>query len=132
MKVMRNVIVLTCLLLCVVLGAVFFMYTQKEETTALVLPVGETHKVVLTQNGYEPRELTIDLGDEVVFSTERGYPHWPASNIHPTHNQYAAFDPQQSVPAEETWAFQFMQSGTWQFHDHLNSTYTGVITVREP
>jgi hypothetical protein len=113
----------------------FITYVVQEATSSkegVKVAVGETHEVILTETGYEPKDLTINLYDEVVFRTVRGFPHWPASNLHPTHNLYPAFDPRTPVPADEEWSFQFTQAGVWPFHDHLNSTHAGSVTVVVP
>lgn len=108
--------------------ASLFLFAKEE----VVVPTGKTHQIYLTENGYEPKELTIALYDTVEFSSDRGFPHWPASNYHPAHNQYPAFDPRTPIPADEVWSFQFTQAGVWEFHDHLNSTHQGSITVNNP
>lgn len=88
-----------------------------------------TVEVTLTDQGYVPSLFTIAEGTEVVFSTERTSPHWPASNLHPTHEQYPEFDPGKPVAAGETWSFVFTELGAWHFHDHIRSYYTGTIHV---
>ncbi len=115
-----------------VFGALYY-FTQEDTTTAeeTVMQEGASHSVVLTDSGYEPKTLSIKKGDVVVFTTDRGFEHWPASNLHPTHNLYSAFDPKRPLGASEEWSFQFMRVGEWEFHDHLNSTFTGAITVTE-
>ncbi len=95
------------------------------------LPGAELEPVVveLTEAGFSPNELTILKGQKVIFKTSRGKQFWPASNPHPTHIIYDTFDPQEPVPPEETWAFQFKETGTWKYHDHLFPYYTGTINV---
>jgi len=107
----------------------YALSVNRSQVPEAVLPEGETHKVTLTSGGYEPKELTIKQGDVVVFSTTREFDHWPASNVHPTHDQYPGFDPKRPLRADESWSFQFTKTGTWSFHDHLNSTFNGEITV---
>ena len=87
--------------------------------------------MVLTNRGFEPAALVIKKGSTVVFSTDAGRPFWPASNVHPTHEEYPAFDPGEPIPPEETWSFTFDQVGKWQMHDHLRSYFTGSIEVVE-
>lgn len=122
------------LIFVVLLIVAGFTYTGNIEKSSESMPeapaAGETHEVVLTETGYEPKEITITINDVVEFKTVRGFQHWPASNLHPTHNLYSAFDPQQPIHADESWSFQFTQAGSWEFHDHLNSTYTGTIVVQ--
>jgi len=81
------------------------------------------NSVVLNDSGYEPRTITIRVGDAVTFSTTRGKPYWPASNLHSTHFIYKEFDPLKPVSADKTWSFVFDRVGEWQFHDHIRSYY---------
>ncbi len=103
-------------------------YTARERQ-ASKLPLRGTARIALTEKGYEPEELTVEVGTVVTFSTKTGKHHWPASNLHPTHDLYAEFDPRKPISPDETWSFQFMREGTWGFHDHLSPYYTGRITV---
>lgn len=90
---------------------------------------GAVHEVVLREDGWEPREITIQKGDTVVFSTERDAPFWPASNLHPVHEIYPQFDPRRPIEPDATWSFTFTRVGEWEFHDHLYSPFTGRIIV---
>ena len=110
---------------------VWFFARGEDTVEEAILPVGEVHNVVLEDDGYHPKELHIEKGDAVRFSTSRAFEHWPASNLHPTHNIYAAFDAKRPLLPEETWQFQFIKAGAWEFHDHLNATFIGVIHVAE-
>lgn len=87
--------------------------------------------ITLTEEGFNPEKISIKQGDTVQFKTTRGTYFWPASNLHPTHELYAAFDPQEPIAPEDTWNFTFDELGQWQFHDHLAPYYTGTITVTE-
>lgn len=85
--------------------------------------------VTLTADGYDPAEFTIPKGTAVTFVSTTGKPHWPASNLHPSHEIYAAFDPLRPVDPDETWTFVFDKEGTWNFHDHMRAYYTGTVIV---
>ncbi len=106
--------------------------TIEENAVSTITPTGIEHAVILSEEGYNPSEFTIGLGDTVVFSADSSYgrPFWPASNIHPTHSVYAAFDPLEPVEPTATWSFTFDQEGEWRFHDHLAPYHTGTITVK--
>ncbi len=114
-----------------IIGIGIYSWHTSSASVEEVIAEGAQHPIVLTRDGYSPRELTIKKGDVVTFTTTRGFEHWPASDVHPTHNMYAAFDPKRPLPANEPWSFQFTKAGEWTFHDHLNSTFTGTITVTE-
>jgi plastocyanin len=88
-------------------------------------------EIVYTDNGYSPAEVTIKKGQTVTFKNSSTKTMWPASAPHPTHTDYAAFDPKKAIAMGESWSFTFDQVGAWAFHDHLNSTKFGKITVTE-
>lgn len=124
----EKVIVLLSITLLILIG--YKSYYQ-EKPTAMTANKGEVVPVVLTDTGYEPAELNVKVGTEIVFSTERGKPHWPASNLHPTHEQYPEFDPKKPLEPNEEWSFVVDQAGRWDFHDHIRSYYVGTIYVTE-
>lgn len=90
---------------------------------------GVEYEIVLTDSGFESKELTIEKGNNVVFINKRSVPVWPASDIHPTHGIYPELDPKRGLEPGETWEFTFTKAGTWRMHDHLNPDATAVITV---
>jgi len=87
--------------------------------------------MVLTKEGFEPREVTIVQGGTVTFSNTTGKPYWPASNLHPTHTIYFEFDPLRPLNPNEEWSFTFERVGTHNLHDHIRSYFTGKIHVIE-
>lgn len=106
-----------------------FGYFYKAEIAKLALTTGVTHEVVLTSEGFTPRSLTVKVGDEVVFKSQKGVEFWPASNQHPIHAAYPAFDSKMPIQSDALWSFQFTQVGTWAYHDHLNSPLRGEVVV---
>lgn len=85
--------------------------------------------IVLRADGFHPRTLTIAQGETVRFVSERGKYFWPASDFHPSHTLYPAFDPKKPIPPHESWSFTFTEPGVYKFHDHLAAYYFGVIKV---
>ncbi len=113
-------------LLMVLLILGYFLYSSFSDK----FQPGQTFKVVLSENGFSPQEITIRYGDSVEFTTNMAEPFWPASDLHPTHGIYPKFDPQEPIEPDKTWTFQFLKSGRWKFHDHLNPIFRGTITVK--
>jgi len=93
-------------------------------------PIPEA-KVVLKDDSFEPESLTITKGTMVIFQNEGSKPHWPASNLHPTHGIYPEFDPQIEVPNGQSWSFVFEKPGKWKYHDHLYPEIRGEINVSQ-
>jgi len=91
----------------------------------------EGYTVQLREDGFYPRELTIGKGDSVTFTATRGKPFWPASNLHPTHTIYPAFDAREPIDPDKSWSFTFTRPGEWRYHDHLTSSFIAKITVKE-
>src|SRR5262245_40344887 len=102
----------------------------------LFLPAASNAHVVegitvihMDDNGFSPDTVTIDKGDTIEFENVGAQIHWPASNVHPTHDIYPAFDPKKPVQPGESWSFTFDRVGTWKFHDHIYPQFGGSITV---
>lgn len=85
----------------------------------------------ITENGFEPKELTVSEGDEVIFLNNDNKDHWPASDFHPTHTLYEEFDTRKGIRPGESWKFKFEKTGSWRIHDHLFPHMTGIIVVLE-
>lgn len=81
--------------------------------------------------GYEPTDITIRVGDTVMFKNDSESFHWPASNVHPTHSIYSDFDPREPIAPGDTWSFTFTRVGIWGFHDHIRANLIGRIVVEE-
>lgn len=75
--------------------------------------------VRMTDNGFEPRELTVDVNATVRFINDDDVERWPASNLHPTHAIYPEFDPKDAIDLGKIWEFQPKEAGSWKYHDHL-------------
>lgn len=85
----------------------------------------------MTSKGYEPSKVEIKAREKVVFENTDSVDLWPASNIHPTHQIYAEFDPKKPIKPNQVWEFKFNKKGTWRFHDHLYPQIVGSIQVLE-
>lgn len=87
------------------------------------------HIITLSEDGFEPKDITINVGDTITFRNNLNKPFWPASNLHPSHAIYPEFDPLELIEPGREWSFQFMRLGSWNYHDHIRSYYRGTITV---
>lgn len=79
---------------------------------------------------FSPSFLSIKRCTKVTFINNDTIPHWPASDIHPTHGIYPEFDPKKPIQPGKKWYFVFEKKGTWNFHDHLHPTTYGMIEVQ--
>jgi len=106
--------------------------------------VGKTHLVSYKDNGYEPKEITVALGDTVIFENNSDKDLWTASAQHPTHTAYDdshktslcsndiggtnVFDQCQTG---DSFAFTFNKLGEWAYHNHVSPRDFGQIIVIE-
>jgi plastocyanin len=91
---------------------------------------GFSNKTVsYTNNGYEPRETRIAVGENVRFVNNSNDDVWTASGPHPAHTNFPAFDEKQESVPGTSYSFTFTEKGTWRYHNHLNPGHTGTIVV---
>ncbi len=84
-----------------------------------------------TNGGFEPESVEVAAGETVVFENVDDEGHWPASDDHPTHELYPAFDPKKPVQPGTSWSITLDKPGAWKYHDHMNPPLTGEVVVRE-
>lgn len=114
---------LIVLMAAIIIGGAGYWYSSQKGAP-------QTHTVVLTENGFVPQEITIAEGDMVAFTATRQKPFWPASDLHPTHDIYAEFDPKEPIGPDKSWSLRFEREGEWKYHDHLAPVWRGTIVVR--
>jgi plastocyanin len=78
---------------------------------------------------YSPNQLTIKVNDYIIFKNNSNTDFWPASAPHPSHTNFPEFDAKKPIAPGGTFRFQFTKTGSWGFHDHLNPSAFGKITV---
>lgn len=99
--------------------------TQRQGATG-----GQEMMVVrYTDNGFSPDNIMIKNGQSVTFMNESSRNMWIASAPHPVHNDYPGFDQKMGVPAGQGYTFTFEKLGAWRYHNHLNPSDTGLVTV---
>lgn len=78
---------------------------------------------------YSPSSVSIKTGDVVIFKNNSAVDFWPASAPHPAHTDYPEFDAKKAIAPGGKFQFSFTKVGTWKFHDHLNPSAYGSVTV---
>ena len=82
--------------------------------------------ITYTNEGFEPAALEVRIGAMIHFVNESDTQMWVASDSHPAHDILPTFD--QFKPGD-MFMYVFEEPGTWEYHDHLNPTAVGTITV---
>jgi plastocyanin len=111
-------------------GYYYTAHTENGQQTPDAQAPAPAVVVTRSKEGYTPKEVTIKKGETVLFKNESGEYHWPASDLHPTHAIYSAFDPLRPVKNGEDWSFTFDQVGTWKYHDHIRANKVGTVVVQ--
>lgn len=87
--------------------------------------------ITMSETGFSPATLTVKAGTAVSFVNNGQAAHWPASDVHPTHQLLPDFDAKHGLATGEAYSYTFTKPGTWECHDHLMPQHTCVITVSE-
>lgn len=125
-------IVIGIIIAVVIVGGLIYAqknFNRVREPAGRPAETGTEHIITKTDSGFSSAAITVKLGDKVIFKNQSSKSFWPASNLHPTHTIYSEFDSLKGVPAGESYSFVFEKVGKWPYHDHLDSTQGGVITV---
>lgn len=91
----------------------------------------KTFTISMTPDEFSPTNLTIRVGDTVVFRNDDTKSRWPASAIHPTHLLCPGFDSLEPIPPGGTYSYTFTVTKECPMHDHLIPSLRGKITVTE-
>ncbi len=87
-------------------------------------------KITVSEEGFSPANVTVSAGTSITFVNNGQAAHWPASDIHPTHDILPGFDAKRGLATGETYTYTFTEVGVWHCHDHLMPQQTCVITVQ--
>ncbi len=92
-------------------------------------PLPGAWRVEFTDDGFSPKRLDIEAGQQALFVNASSKSLWPASSIHPTHQIFPEFDSGAPVGADGVWAFTFDKPGFWRYHNHMAPEHSGLIVV---
>lgn len=119
----RNAILVVAVVLVLIIGGWFL--TRPKSTP----PSVATNLVTITQSGFSLKDITIKAGDTVSWMNSDTIDHTVNSAPHPTHTAYPPLNLDNLKPGE-TKSLMFPTSGTYKYHDHLNPSLTGSVTVQ--
>ena len=147
---MKKAIVAIIILAAIIAGGYFIFSGTYQETSmpadeqlisqssVVQTQTEEANVITYTEAGYSPSALEIKTGETVTFKNESSQSMWPASAMHPIHQEYpttggclgSAFDACMGVQPGDIWSFKFDIAGNWKYHDHLSPKNFGAITVK--
>lgn len=99
--------------------------------------------VVYSDQGFSPQSVTVPLGTTVTFVNQGTKNMWVASAMHPSHTVYSgtslsehcpdttnsAFDECAADVPGSSYSFTFNKEGVWKYHDHIDASKFGSVTV---
>ncbi len=112
--------------------------TDNPVTTTSVAPSTATSDAAMTaqknlvkisSDGFTPKSITIKLGDTITWTNVDTENHTVNSDNHPTHLLYPFLNLGKILPGESK-SVTPATAGTFTYHDHLNPSLTGSITVQ--
>lgn len=106
--------------------------TQPEESPATPSSqagVAEENVVNIQPSGFLPKDITIKSGQSVTWVNQDTVDHQVNSAVHPTHQVYPPLNTVGLLKSGEKKSLIFPDAGTYKYHDHLNPSLTGSVTV---
>ena len=104
---------------------------QKPVGEQVATVIGPTVQVRYVDRTFVPATVTIRPGETVVWTNEGDDLMWPASDVHPTHQEYSGFDARRPVARGASWSFTFARAGAWGYHNHMAPRAKGTVIVQE-
>lgn len=96
------------------------------------VPKAENAVVIkMENNAFDPKELTANVCDTLLFLNLDDEAKWPASGPHPHHTSYPGFDAGHPLEKYGFFQFQVTRIGNYSFHDHLHEDATGKIIIKD-
>lgn len=100
------------------------------EVTSTPSATQEQKNVVKVESvGFMPKNITIQAGEKVSWVNNDTASHQVYSAVHPTHLLYPPLNTVGLLKAGESKSLIFKDPGTYKYHDHLNPSLTGQVTV---
>lgn len=84
--------------------------------------------VTISSAGFSPKDIVIKVGESINWKNTDTQNHTVNSDPHPIHTTYAPLNLGLIKPGEEK-SLTLPTAGTYKYHDHLNPSLKGSITV---
>ena len=125
-----------------VYAAVYYFYLGRKDTnpygaaynpqtTISPTPTPTTNQqtITVTPSGFQPGSLTIKAGETIVWSNQTNATSNVSSAPHPAHTDYPPLNLGDIAPGASV-SLVFPTAGTYKYHNHLNASQFGSITVQ--
>jgi len=115
----------------VIYAGIYYFYFAKKSYNQPVAPQQTAQaqsEVTLTSDGFSPATLTIKSGISVTWINKSGKIATVDSDPHPLHTAYSQLN-LGNFADNKTLSLTFDKPGTYGYHNHLNPSNRGTITV---
>lgn len=89
----------------------------------------EKNMVKITADGFAPQSITIKIGESITWTNTDTVDHTVNSTPHPAHTAYPPLN-LDAIKPDASKSLTFPTAGTYKYHDHLNPSLTGSVTVQ--
>lgn len=103
--------------------------TTATPTDEATNPAQSGTQVLITANGFEPKSVTIKVGETVTWTNQTSAEVRVASDPHPLHTGLPGLDDLSGATQGDTYSFTFTKAGTFGYHDHNNTSVKGTVVV---
>lgn len=90
----------------------------------------ETAEITFTNSGFSPQDVSVKKGTKITVKNDSDSNVQFSSDDHPTHTKQTEMNLRTLQPGESA-SFTVTRVGTWGFHDHIDDSKTGTLTVTE-
>lgn len=105
--------------------------TADPKTTSESVDIPTVAKVTINKAGFGPQTTSVLVGSAVEFVNADVAPHWIESDPYPAATTYPLLNAKAASAPGESFVTVMDKAGNFTYHDKLNPTITGTITVRE-
>lgn len=130
-KTSKYLIIGLSVALVIVTAVLVFKVTEPPKTISETADLPTVAKVTVTSKGFEPQTTSIIVGSAVEFTNADVAPRWVESDPFPTATSLPELNAKAATAPGESFVTILNKVGTYTYHDKLNPTVTGTITVRE-
>ena len=103
--------------------------TQQSSTGSSDQQNGTT--ITYDGKAFNPASITVKKGTAVTWTNNSDKSLHVASNPHPTHTGLSGFDALKEMKKGECYTYTFDKTGSFGYHNHLNTSAGGTVTVEE-
>lgn len=126
----NNITKLIAAVVIIVFGFMLIKNLNHNEPTPPVVTPPKTASVNITEDGFAPSTIKVNIGTVVIWHNLDHKPHRIAANPYGTHSTLPSLDSMSKIPPNGTYRYTFDKAGTYGYHDELNPKINGTVIVK--